>query len=466
VGARCTACGCDTPPLPREDAGGPWPTGGAASSTLERAFEAFRDRDYPRMVAHLVGAEGWPSRAVTTSQGPGWIVTVGRALVFLGLDLQRGRVMVEAPIAHLPERQRVPALRVALELSARLEHACRFLLRRELLVLGFAGPLAETPPDFLRLVVIDVAASSESAAPMFRARFDARLAIADPRSGAVDWTVLGERRALARLAPPRAAVRDGEPRAPTDSIPPILAPRLAGTTATARATTPQLDGATSADRAQARVTLHELQLDAVWRGLPDAAGAEVTEASRLCDLLRRAHALVGATGIDDQPAIRALLIRATVFRSIHGFGTSLPDAVAHLYRATAAATRQTWTTDARQSMVAGAAGRPMVEVLDRLIAAGAQVPKERPLAVDPLTTAAEAREHLKHYVGAIEGGPDDLPIRHFLALGALTELIFRTKLPAPTEQRLREIVAHAERDEPRAASLTLMMTALGRIIAP
>jgi hypothetical protein len=470
TGASCDACGGNATPLVLSDAVDPWDPSGGAPGTLDRAVEAFRGRDYPRMVAHLLGAEGWPSRTVTSPRGSGWIVTIGDALVFLGLDPANGRVTVEAPVVRLPEHHRVPALRLALELSANPELPCRFSLRRELLVLSFGAPLGQTPPSFLHSVMVDVATLSRSTAQRFRARFDAPLAIVDARSGAVEWAALGEARALPLLAPHRRlqAPVESEPEARDDSIPAILAPKLASSAAARNATSRQPQAEALPAQEQARRTLHEFQLDAVLRGLPDATlpSAEAVEASRLCELLGRAQALASAPGADSQPAMLALLIRATVFRSIHGFGASLPDAVAHLYRATAAATRQTWTADARQNIAPGAGGRPTLEVLDRLIAAKAQVPKERPLAVDPLTTAAQAREHLKHYVNAIECAPDELPIRHFLALGALAELIARTKLPSPTEQRLRDIVAHAERDEPRTASLELMMTTLGRIISP
>ncbi len=84
-----------------------------------------------------------------------------------------------------------------------------------------------------------------------------------------------------------------------------------------------------------------------------------------------------------------------------------------------------------------------------------QVPEETPLHIDPLTTAALAREHLGRYLREIERAPADPMLRHFLAIGALSELLVRTKLPAKTEQRLRDIVAYAQRDGAKPGTIEL-----------
>jgi hypothetical protein len=104
--------------------------------------------------------------------------------------------------------------------------------------------------------------------------------------------------------------------------------------------------------------------------------------------------------------------------------------------------------------------------MERIVSAGAQLPSEKPLTIEPLTSAQQAKEHLSRYLAEIEKAPADPNIRHFLALGALTELLVRTKLPAQTQQRLREIIDYAQRDGKKPESIELMMTALGRIVAP
>ena len=49
--------------------------------------------------------------------------------------------------------------------------------------------------------------------------------------------------------------------------------------------------------------------------------------------------------------------------------------------------------------------------------------------------------------------------------GYTPELLVRTKLPAKTEQRLRDIVAYAQRDGAKPGTIDLLMTALSRIVA-
>jgi hypothetical protein len=80
-----------------------------------------------------------------------------------------------------------------------------------------------------------------------------------------------------------------------------------------------------------------------------------------------------------------------------------------------------------------------------------------------MTSAAQAKEHVARYLQEIDRAPADASLRHFLALGALTELLVRTKLPTQTDQRLRDIVAHAQREGAKTAAIDLMMTALQRI---
>jgi len=205
-------------------------------------------------------------------------------------------------------------------------------------------------------------------------------------------------------------------------------------------------------------------------GSPDlddpAARRALTPADKLCELLHQAQALATALSYEERPATMLLLVRAAVYRAIYEFGEAVPDAVSYLYRSALGVTRAIWPS-------ASPAGKrpsspiPMAEpallAMERIVAVRAQLPKERAFLVEPLATAAQAREHLTRYVEEIEAAPQDVTLRHFLALGALTELLSRTRLPAQTSQRLKEIVAHAHRDVPKQAALDLMMTALKRI---
>jgi len=156
------------------------------------------------------------------------------------------------------------------------------------------------------------------------------------------------------------------------------------------------------------------------------------------------------------------LVRSAVFRAIYDFKDILPDAVAHLYRCTGVA-REGAPGLSRVSTGQLQAAEPALVVMERVIVARAQVQKEKHLAIEPMTSAAQAKEHVARYLSEIDKAPGDPPLRHFLALGALTELLVRTKLPAQTDQRLRDIVSHAQREGAKLAAIDLMMTALQRI---
>jgi hypothetical protein len=202
------------------------------------------------------------------------------------------------------------------------------------------------------------------------------------------------------------------------------------------------------------------------QSIPSRPDSSSAPAERFCQLLRDAQALATSLSFQERPGTMVLLIRSTVFRAIFEFNEALPDAVAHLYRATATATRELVHAEggARRAN-AVAISEPALLVMERIVGSRGQVPEEKPLHIDPLTTAALAREHLGRYLREIERAPVDAALRHFLAIGALSELLVRTKLPAKTEQRLRDIVAYAQRDGAKAAAIDLLMTALTRIVA-
>jgi hypothetical protein len=170
-------------------------------------------------------------------------------------------------------------------------------------------------------------------------------------------------------------------------------------------------------------------------------------ADRLAAMLRQAQTLASLT-LDVRPGSMAWLIRATVFRAVHEYRDALPDAVTHLYRCIG---------------IGREAHEPALVVMERVAGARCQVPAEKSITIDPFTTAPQAKEHVARYIIEIERGPTDPTFRHFLALGALSELLVRAKLPAQTEQRLREIVNFAQREGPKPSAFDLMLTSLQRI---
>jgi len=195
----------------------------------------------------------------------------------------------------------------------------------------------------------------------------------------------------------------------------------------------------------------EIEVEAPSRrpsiAMASVSGEPREPADRLCSLLRQAKTLASLV-LEMRPGTMPWLVRATVFRAIHEYRDALPEAVAHLYRCTG---------------MGRDAPEPALLVLDRVVASRAHHPGEKPLAIDPLTSATQAKEHVARYLAEIDRSPLDPGLRHYLTIGALTELLARARLPAQTDVRLRDIVSHAQREGAKQGSIDLMMTALQRI---
>ncbi|MBK8253594.1 MAG: hypothetical protein IPK82_13120 [Polyangiaceae bacterium] len=189
-----------------------------------------------------------------------------------------------------------------------------------------------------------------------------------------------------------------------------------------------------------------------------------TPEGRLCDLLRQALSLATALSFQQKPHTMLLLVRAAVYRAVHDHHQNVTNAVDYLFRATRSVTREIWTarTDAGRPVPVA---EPALAVFEQVVASRAQLPREKQAQIEPWTSAAQAKEHLGKYLTEIELAPADPSLRYYLALGALCELVTRTRLPAPTDQRLREIIAYAQRDGTKPVVIELMMTALRKIVS-
>ncbi|NUO50341.1 MAG: hypothetical protein HOV80_15915 [Polyangiaceae bacterium] len=187
----------------------------------------------------------------------------------------------------------------------------------------------------------------------------------------------------------------------------------------------------------------------------------------LCELLHKAQTLGAVLSFADQPATMCLLIRATVYRAVLEHDKFVPNAVATLFQGTFEATKEIYITapGVRRGAMAIPAASPAFELMSRIAAQRGECDPVPTVPITPITTAQDAKQHLARYVSEIDQAPADLELRHFLALGALSELLVRTKLPGPTQERLRGIVAHAQKEGARQPAVELMMTALTRMMA-
>lgn len=555
-GQRCDICGSDQTPLHLAEGVVHDPRAAldeSAAQGLERAFDAYRGRDLARFVGHVMTAEGGPGvRAFAMPEGPAWIAAIHGSIVFASINTIAAELSLQAPVVRVPRAQRVPVLRLALELGAQELPTARFCLREDLLVLRFGAPLATLAPLALRDLLREIGHLASRWAELFAVSFDAHLALDEAERATVGFEALGRTRKLrlggssgmmrsiappppppavalesnsssnrpdsVKTAPLRAVPRSDpmsrpdadrpssphgapplpssafsakaplqppppsrpappmgpapapmpkaelpepvfelaassvRPRPISEPIPAILAPMFVASGKPAVPVIPPLPPLpTGLSAPRVRQSMPEIDIEAPSRQ-PSLTMAAVSQemrepADRLCVLLRQAKALASLV-LENRPGTMPWLVRATVFRAIHEYRDVLPDAVAHLYRCTGTG------RDAPE---------PALLVLDRVIAARAHHPGEKPLSVDPLTSAAQAKEHIGRYVAEIDRSPLDPALRHFLAVGALAELLARAKLPSQTELRLRDIVGHAQREGAKQGSIDLMMTALQRI---
>ncbi|MFO0616914.1 MAG: hypothetical protein U0414_30245 [Polyangiaceae bacterium] len=192
-----------------------------------------------------------------------------------------------------------------------------------------------------------------------------------------------------------------------------------------------------------------------------------TPQAALGELLHKAQTLGAMLSFADQPASMALLIRASVYRTLLEFDATLPAAVSLLWTETQPLTKEIYITapGIRRGAMAIPSANRAFEVMQQIVDARGDVQRAETPQITPITTSQEAKQHLARYVSEIDQAPKDLELRHFLALGALSELLVRAKLPGPTLERLRGIIGHAKRDGATQPVVDLMMTALSRMMA-
>lgn len=557
-GQRCEICGGDQAPIKLAEGEVRDPRAlleESGTQGLERAIESHRNKELARFVGHVVTAEGAGVRTVALPEGPSWIAAIRGALVFASINTALAELTLQSPVIRVPRGQRVPVMRLALELSAQELCTARFCLRDDLLVLRFGAPLASLTPPVLRDLLREIGHLAARWAELFAVTFDANPAIDEAARLGAGFEAMGRVRklrlgsgmmrsipppppsgpdsasalsradrtktvplrpdhrvdprdevertsqngppplpsagfvarssqamppsrptqAMAAVGPSSSRKSPSSPPFPTElpepvfelaassvrprplaePIPAILSPMFAAsaTPTQPRKSIPPLPPPPSGFTASKvrPVSMPEIDIEAPSRRSSVAMASIPSEmrepADRLCSLLRQAKTLASLV-LEMRPGTMPWLVRATVFRSIHEYREVLPEACAHLYRCTG---------------MGRDAPEPALLVLDRVVAARARHPGEKPLAIDPLTSATQAKEHIARYLAEIERSPLDPGLRHYLALGALAELLARARLPAQTEVRLRDIVAHAQREGAKQGAIDLMITALQRI---
>jgi hypothetical protein len=438
-------------------------------------------------------------------------------------------ITLEVPVVRLPHTHRVAVMRAALALCNDTRAASRFCLRLDLLVVRHVARLDALSPGLLRRMAREIAGCASRAQERFVAGFDARPAVPEqgvlsawdrlgrpqplpslapasvasqpppsrpssPASGRPSspgmLPSMPARPITLRLSIPPALAAD----AADDDMPAVLSPGYADDTsgpASAPPSFPPMDPPPSLRASMLPAALPNLPAIGLRAPLPSTSHMRAitpsdldmpppsrrpprpppqdatTPEGKLCELLRHALSLATALSFEETPQATLLLVRAAVFRAVHEHHATVPNAVTQLYRATRPFTREIWQTrpDPGRAAPSVPVAEPALAALEQIVAARANVPKERPVTIEPWTTAAQAKESLGKLLAEIELAPPDPTLRHYLALGALCELLCRTRLPPATDQRLRDIVAFAQREGAKAHVTELMMTSIRKIVA-
>lgn len=525
AGAKCEVCGGSGAPIGLEDSR--WtPTVRKAAGThpeLDWAFEAWSKQDYARLVTHCLAVEGVRNaRTFNLADGPAFIAVVRSTSVLIALRPPSDTLVIEAPVGKLPNLQRVPAMRVALELSHGEEHAVRLCVRKDWMLARFVGRLSGAEPTALLRSLAELCRTTHRCAALMAASFDAQ-AVSDADHATFSWDTIPKPRKLGSLAP--AAPAAAESKKPStkqpvssgqgmfDSVPSILGQdedEGAPTLVRMDPTPPPVEVAKAAMRGKVAERSSSsgsipavlapsqripamphtspspgVRAAAAPSAPPAAAAAQAavisspppppvsapppapaTPAEAFCEMLSGARQLANTMTYEQHSATLMLLLRATVYRSVYEYTDTMPQAVAHLFHATSSMMREIWLTAPGKRRGSMQIPRPesALTVLDDIVAKQGAFTGQPPVKILPMTSAQQAKEHLARYVSEIDLAPEDAALRHHIALGALSELLVRTKLPGPTQQKLRGIVAHAVKEGPKPASLELILTALKRII--
>ncbi len=157
-------------------------------------------------------------RAFAMPEGPAWIAAIRGSIVFASINTISAELSLQAPVVRVPRAQRVPLLRLALELGAQELPTARFCLREDLLVLRFGAPLATLAPIVLRDLLREIGHLTARWAELFAVSFDAHLALDEAERATIGFEALGRPRKL-RLGGGSGMMRSIAPPPPP---PPVL----------------------------------------------------------------------------------------------------------------------------------------------------------------------------------------------------------------------------------------------------
>jgi hypothetical protein len=245
--------------------------------------------------------------------------------------------------------------------------------------------------------------------------------------------------------------------APDDEV--LVVPEVPDAPPITAATPPPRPGLSAravyrAERADAAPRPHAQPLARVPLPAPPPSSARARRAEAVCQILRQS--LEMARPLPSQnvhPSIEWLLVRATIFRA---YDEDPVGAAALLGRAFAPVMEVTWealgaridpTHGSIESELALSTLDPaaMHTMFKEVIAKNAHVGEQPSWTPAGAKSMAAVNALVSRWLGGIELAPDDIPLRHFLLLGAYAEVLVRAKFAPWLETKLRAAEAEGRR---------------------
>ncbi len=434
----CEVCGQNTAPVAARDQetnifvfGEPRPEDFPG---MENAFVAWKQRDWNRLVGQCLTAVGVENPQISNlPTGPGWTYMQNSAAIYVTVNRAQNDFSIESPMVRLPVKQRVPMMRALLELNTRALGAARFCLRDGLVVLRFADRMENLSPPKLVAAIREVSTAADRFDDLLAITFAARQIGPDAQKQRLAWTVIGTPRVLGGF--------DFDQTAPAAAPEPI---------AIATPTPEPLSSPLSALEAQ------------------------LGSNDRLCDLMREALTLSKPFPFQKvHRAVPLLLQRAFLYRAYDEHHEGSPDAIAFLMKQGDLLVDRVWESPAPGllgkvgvALDDEARGWPIPIVFDgtlkTFIQKRAQVDPQAPFIPTQFKGALDTKAHFKKVLAEIDKAPTDAALRHFLLMGALAELLSRTRLAPATTARIRQAMndARAAATPPSVEALMQLMRAV------
>lgn len=444
TGNACRACGKPRgtafqgqPPRKSARALAPSP---AEYPDLQQAFQAWGQRDFPRMITHCLETIGIRVPPHTLGNGLGWQFFHQSAAVFISLDRTSGELAIESPLILASREQRTALFRSLLELNAQALGAARFCMRGDAVVLRFVDRLENIAPPKLMSAVKEVALAADHFDDLLGYRFDAQLIGPEVRKHKVPWSLLGEPTAV---------------RLVEEAVPARM----------------ELENVAEHVSTMSRQFEAEPELETGEGALELSRTPAVRRRSAFEDLnaiLKGAQALATkyAAPNEPMPLISVLTLRAAIYKARATLEEDAQPIATYLL-----AHLGDWVAKQPEPAAGGLLGKlsrttaPTFAALKELVQSVIDDPSvvgtefNGIFPVPAFESQEEAKGHVRKFMTALVRAPRDEALRVLLLEGALCEMLLRWRVPDEVVQRVLEaLYDEAPPSAARAQALQGLLT--------